>query len=106
MLKMSRAQRNYNRRIKRTNYELGGLVLVCHPMLKKGLSKGLAPRCYGLFQVVAKYYKGCDYLIKISSQPKSKVKQIPENNLKTYFYRCQPKPSSKPSPTQAPNKYR
>ena len=34
MLKMSRAQRNYNHRIKRTSYEIGHLVLVCHPMLK------------------------------------------------------------------------
>ena len=103
MLKMSRAQRNYNRRIKRTNYELGDLVLVCHPMLKKGLSKGLAPRYYGPFQVVGKYENGCDFLIKNPSQPKSKVKQIHVNNLKTYFDRGQPKPSSKPTPAQESN---
>ena len=34
------------------------------------------------------------------SQPKSEVKQINVNNLKTFFDRGQPKPSSKPSPAQ------
>ena len=99
MLKMIRAQRNFNRRIKRTNYQLGDLVLVCHPMLKKGLPKGLAPP----LQVVGKYDYGCDYLIKIPSQPESKVKQIHVNNLKTYLDRGQPKSSSKSSPAQASN---
>ena len=103
MLKMNRAQRNYNRRIKRTDYEIGDLVLVCHPQLKKGLSKGLAPRYYGPFKVVGKYENGCDYLIKSTSQPKAKVKQIHVNNLKTYFDRGQPKPSNKPSPVQESN---
>ena len=103
MLKMSRAQRNYNRRIKRTSYEIGDLVLVCHPMLKKGLSKGLAPRYYGPFEVIGKYENGCDYLIKNPNRPKAKVKIIHLNNLKTFFERGQPKLSDKPSPAQKSN---
>ena len=97
---MNRSQCNYNRRIKRTDYEIGDLVLVCHPMLKKGLSKGLVRRYYGPFKVVGKYENGCDYLIKSTNQPKANVKQIHVNNLKTYFDRGQPKPSNKPSPFQ------
>ena len=89
MLNMSRAEKNYNRRIKKTSYDLGDLVLVCHPNLKKGLSTGLAPRYYGPFKVVGRYEIGCDYLIKSVGQSKSKVKQIHVNNLKTYFERGQ-----------------
>ena len=72
-------------------------------MLKKGLSKGLAPRYYGPFKVVGKYENGCDFLIKSTSQPKAKVKQIHVNNLKTCFDRGQPKPSNKPNPVQESN---
>ena len=42
-------------------------------------------------------------MIKNPSQPKSKVKQIHVNNLKTYFDRDQPKQSNKPSPAQDSN---
>ena len=75
-------------------------MLVCHPLLKKGLSKGLAQRYYGRFKVVGKYENVCEYLIKSTSQPKAKVKQIHVNNLKTYFDRGQPKSSNKTSPVQ------
>ena len=87
---MSRAKRDYNRQNKKTKYNLGDLVLVSHPTVKKGLSRGLAPRYYGPFTIVGRYKNGCDYLIKDMAKSQSKAKQIHVNNLKTYFDRGQP----------------
>ena len=61
-----------------------------HPMVKKGLSRGLAPRYYGPFTIVGRYKNGCDYLIKDMAKSHAKAKQIHVNNLKTYFDRGQP----------------
>ena len=90
MLKMNQARRCYNRKVKKVEYDIGDLVLACHPALKRGLSKGLAPKYYGPFKIIGKYANQCDYLIKREGHPKSKVKQIHVNNLKSYFERGQP----------------
>ena len=60
-------------------------VVYIHPKIKKGLSRGLAPRFYGPFTVVGVYGNGCDYLIKRAGQSKSRVRQVHMNNLKLYF---------------------
>ena len=91
MLKMNHARKSYNRKVKKVEYEIGDSVLACHPALKRGLSRGLAPKYYGPFKIIGKYENRCDYLIKREGHPKSKVKQIHVNNLKSYFERGQPR---------------
>ena len=78
------------RKITKTNYNLGDLVLVSHPMVKKGQLSGLAPRYYGPFTTVRRYKNGCVYLFKDKAKSHAKAKQIHVNNLKTYFDRAQP----------------
>jgi hypothetical protein len=76
--------------IKKTSYELGDLVLVNHPELKKGLARSLAARYYGPFEIVGKYKNGCDYLIREHGHPRARIKQIHRNRLIAYFKRGHP----------------
>ena len=76
MLKMNQARKCYYRKVKKVEYEIGDLVLACHPALKRGLSIGLSPKYYGPFKIIGKYENRCDYLIKREGHPKSKVMQI------------------------------
>jgi hypothetical protein len=87
---MTQAKAYYDRRIKKTSYELGDLVLVNHSELKKGLARSLAPRYYGPFDIVGKYKNGCDYLIRENGHPRARVKQIHHNRLIAYFKRGHP----------------
>ena len=88
--KMKRAKWWHDRRIAKKQYNLGDWVLCNHPKLRKGLSRGLAPRYYGPFEVIGKYDNNCDYLIKRINSPKARAKQIHQNNLKIYFKRGHP----------------
>jgi len=88
--KMDRAQVDYKRKIRKFNYEVGEWVLCSHPKVKRGLSRGLAPRYYGPFCIVKKYSNGCNYMIKRVGQEKAKVRQVHQNNLKLYFKRGHP----------------
>ena len=72
-----------------------GKMVANYINFKISLSKGLASRYYSSFEIVGKYGNGCDYLIKNTSQLKTEIKRIQVNNLKTFFERDQPKPSSK-----------
>ena len=87
--KMSAAKKLYDRKIKKTEYNIGDSVLVSHPNLRKGLARGLAPKYYGPFLIVGKNSNGCDYLIKDELRKKARPKQIHINNLKKYFHRGQ-----------------
>ena len=87
---MDKAKVNYDRHIRIGAYKKGDLVLCSHPKIKKGLSRGLAPRFYGPFVIVGIYDNGCDYLIKRVGQAKSKVRQVHINNLKLYFKQGHP----------------
>ena len=88
--RMERAKVDYDRRIRKRSYEVGEWVLCNHPKIKKGLSRGLAPRYHGPFVIVGKYANGCDYLIRQTNRPRARVKQIHQNNLRVYFRRGHP----------------
>ena len=57
--------------------------------MKKGLSRGLAPRYYGPFKIVGKNTNGCDYVIRDERKKTAGAKQIHVNNIKKYFHRGQ-----------------
>jgi hypothetical protein len=103
--RMTQAKAYYDRRNKKISYELGELVLVNHPEIKKGLARSLAPRYYGPFEIVGKYQNGCDYLIRQYGHPKARVKQIHQNRLIAYHKRGHPndKPIESHEPTQEPD---
>ena len=87
MLKMNKAKHYYDRRIRKAEYKIGDWVLCNHPHIKKGLSRGLAIKYHGPFIIVGKYDNGCDYLIRPADQPKARVRQVHQNNLKIYHKR-------------------
>ena len=92
---MGKQKAIYDRKIRKTTYNIGDWVLCNHPQLKKGLSPGLAPRFHGPFVIVGKYANGCDYLIRPHNQPRAKVRQMHQNNLKLYFRRGHPSDTAK-----------
>lgn len=89
----------YERNLKRFSYKIGDWVLCNHPQIKKGLSRGLAPRYHGPFIIVGKYSNGLDYLIRPHNQPRARVKAIHFNNLKIYHRRGHPTDHIKIDPT-------
>ena len=95
MWRMRKQKTIYDRKIRKTTYNIGDWVLCNHPQLKKGLSRGLAPRFHGPFVIVGIYPNGCDYLIRPHNQPRAKVRQMHQNNLKLYFRRGQPSDTAK-----------
>jgi hypothetical protein len=99
MFRMNRAKVYYDRNLRKQNYEIGDLVLCDQPKIQKGLSRGLAPRYYGPFQIVGKYKNGCDYLIKEYNKPRARIKQIHINRLITYHSRGHPNDENKISIT-------
>jgi hypothetical protein len=84
---MNRRKRNYDRKLKKPNYEIGDLVLCSHPRIARGLARGLAPKYYGPFEIVGKHSNKVDYLIKQLNKTKAHAKLIHINNLKTYYKR-------------------
>ena len=63
------------------------------------MSRGLAPKYHGPFVIVGKYTNGCDYLIRPHNQPKARVRQMHQNNLKIYHKRGHPIDQIKIDPT-------
>lgn len=61
------------------------LVLCDHPKIKKGLSHGIAHKYYGPFIILGKNSNGCDYFIRLKSNPRARIKQVHKNRLKIYF---------------------
>ena len=47
------------------------------------------------FIIVGRYANGCDYLIRPHNQPRAKVRQMHQNNLKFYFRRGHPSENAK-----------
>lgn len=84
--RMDKTKIEHDRKIRRNTYKFGDYVLTDHPKLKKGLSHGFALKYYGPYVVVGVNENGCDYLIRLASSPRAKVKQIHKNRLKAYFY--------------------
>ena len=84
---MNRSKRNYDRKLKKPNYEIGDLVLCSHPRIARGLARGLAPKYHGPFEIVGKHSNKVDYLIKPLNKTKAHAKLIHINNLKTYYKR-------------------
>ncbi len=72
----------YNRNIKKFCYEIGDYVLVDHPHLKKGLSRGIARRYYGPFVIKKRKENEIDYYIQRVGSKKGGVYQIHQNRLK------------------------
>ena len=85
--RMQRVKEKHDRRIKKAKYNTGDLVLCSNPIIKKGQSRGLAPKYYGPLKILATNKNGCDYLVKRLDKPKSRAKQVHHNNLKAYFDR-------------------
>jgi hypothetical protein len=82
---MDKAKWRHDRNIKKHSYQVGDKVLTDHPQLKQGLAQGLAKKYYGPYTIVGVNANGCDYLIKLVGKPKSRIKQIHKNRLKTYY---------------------
>ena len=90
-VKMANAIKHHNRRFKRIKYNIGDWVLVNHPKLKKGLSRGLAPKYYGPFEIIGKHINDQDYLIKWLGIAKPRAELIHKNNLRFYNKRGDPR---------------
>jgi hypothetical protein len=54
-------------------------------MVNTGKKRGFAPPYYGPFKIVGTNKNGVDYLIQRKDNPKSRVKQVHQHNLKAYF---------------------
>ena len=59
-------------------------MLCDHPRLKKGLSRGLAPKYYGPFEIKKIDSNNVDYLIQRAGVKKGKIYKIHQNRLKFY----------------------
>lgn len=101
--RMDKAKIDHDRKIKKFEYNIGDFVLTDHPKLKKGLSHGLAHKYYGPFVIVGKNDNNCDYLIKLASSPRAKVKQVHKNRLKIYFHIGHTLPTIKEEPEDVDN---
>jgi hypothetical protein len=95
LIRIEKTKLFYDRKIKKKEYNIGDLVLCDHPKLSNGLSRGLAPRYYGPFEVVGKYDNGCNYLIKQHNKKQARIKQIHINRLITYHKRGHPQEKNK-----------
>ncbi|CAF1075304.1 unnamed protein product [Brachionus calyciflorus] len=83
---MNKAKIQHDRKIKKTEYKIGELVLTDHPELKKGLSSGIAHKYFGPFEIVGKNPNNVDYYIKKLGAKKCRTKQVHISRLKTFFY--------------------
>ncbi|RNA06820.1 hypothetical protein BpHYR1_014843 [Brachionus plicatilis] len=72
--------------------------------MKKGLSHGLAHKYHGPFVFVGKNENNCDYLIKLASSHRSKVRQVHKNRLKYYFHSGHSLPTIKEEPVEQPDR--
>ena len=74
----------HDRKIKKFTYEVGDYVLVDHPHLKKGLSRGIAHKYYGPFVIKKRKDNNVDYYIQRAGKNKGKLYQLHQNRLKAY----------------------
>ena len=102
MKPMDKAKINFDRHIKKFEYQIGDLVLCDHPDLKKGLSQCIAHKYYGPFVIMGVNENKCDYLIKLASNPRAKTKQVHKNRLKMYFHTGLSLPKIKEEKEDAP----
>ena len=82
--KMDKAKVIYDRRARPLRYEAGDLVLLSHPQIKTGFSKGLAHRAYGPF-VVLERVNDVDYVVKKADASRARRLLIHQNNMRRYF---------------------
>ncbi|CAF1005499.1 unnamed protein product [Brachionus calyciflorus] len=85
-IRMNKAKVTHDRKIRKTEYKIGDLVLTDHPELKNGLSSGIAHKYYGPFEIVCKNPNNIDYFIKKWGSKKSKIKQVHISRLKTFYH--------------------
>ena len=83
---MSKAKIYYDRKAKPQTYSINDRILVSHPQIKTGFSKGLAKKWHGPF-VVLKKIGECDYLIQKLGAKRSRKYVIHSNNISKYFGR-------------------
>ena len=74
----------HDRKIKKFSYEVGDFVLVDHPHLKKGLSRGIAHKYYGPFVIKKRRENGVDYFLQRVGKRKGRIYQLHQNRLKAY----------------------
>ena len=99
--RMGRVKDAHDRRIQPFRpYRKDDLVLCSNVTIKKGQSRGIAPKYYGPFVILATNRNGCDYLIKWRDFPNKRAKQVHHNNLKLYSQRGMDHPVTPQSQTQ------
>ena len=84
-INMDIAKTYYERNLRKRNYEVGELVLVDHPVLKKGIGTGLAHKYYGPFEVKRVFPNGVNYAIQRCAGKRKKLYSIHANRLKKYY---------------------
>jgi hypothetical protein len=83
--KQLRTKEIQERTLKKSAYNKGDLVLCSVGMVNTGKKRGFAPTYDGPFKIVGTNKNGVDYLIQRKDNPKSRVKQVHQHNLKAYF---------------------
>ena len=83
-LAMDKSKLYHDRNIKKFSYEVGEYVLVDHPHLKKGLSRGIAHKYYGPFIIKKRRDNEVDYYIQRAGKKRGRIYQIHQNRLKAY----------------------
>ncbi|RNA12853.1 Retrovirus-related Pol poly from transposon [Brachionus plicatilis] len=89
-VKVEKSRIYHDLNIKPVTYEVGDLVLLNKPLIKKGKSKNMAPKWEGPFSIVEKVGQ-VNYKIKKVGPARPKVKLVHHNRLKRY-HGCVPAP--------------
>ena len=74
----------HDRKIKKAKYQVGDYVLCDHPRIKKGMSRGIAHKYYGPFEIKKVDDNGIDYVIQRVNAKKAKKYKIHPHRLKLY----------------------
>lgn len=82
--KVEKSKLYYDRNLKPMDYKKGDLVLLNIPKIKPGLSKKLAPKWEGPFEILERVGP-VNYKIKKVNHAKAKVKLVHHNRLKKFF---------------------
>ena len=77
----------HDRKIKKLTYKIGDYVLCDHPRIKKGMSRGIAHKYYGPFEIKKVDSNKVDYYIQRTGTRKGKIYKIHQNRLKFYHYK-------------------
>lgn len=85
LVTMDKAKFDHDRKIKKSRYEIGDLVLTDHPKLTVGISSGLAHRYWGPFKIIAINSNGVNYSIQRCKSKNKKIYQIHVSRLKMYY---------------------